>query len=428
MHKIDGAGATAQGTFTKGNPLSVPPVPATVVTDEWLNAIQTEIVGVIEAAGISLNKANNAQLLAAVQSLAGGGGSGAFRNKIINGDFRIWQRGTSLSMSSGQTKYLADRWAAVFNGTGASGTYSRQAFTAGQTSVPGEPEFFSRIGIVNPGDSTGSVVILQQFIESVRTLAGKKATISFYAKADASKKVAVEISQIFGTGGSPSAAVKTFIGNATITTSWQKFTFTFDVPSISGKTIGTDGDETSCLQLLLWASAGSLYSSRVGTLGVQSGTFDFAMVQLEAGSIATGFETRPFGQELTLCQRYCEAINSGSTGANSIQLFGAKDGTRYFGILNYKVTKRVKASLTRPDGVLTGLSFGYSTGQISGYNVTTGVQITANANSGEISSPNGDVAHININITGGNLSGSQGNLATFDDLIVGSKLFADAEF
>lgn len=64
MHRIDGPGATVDNKFTEGDPVSA--VPATQVTDDWLNAVQEEITAVILSAGITLNKANNAQLLAAI--------------------------------------------------------------------------------------------------------------------------------------------------------------------------------------------------------------------------------------------------------------------------------------------------------------------------------------------------------------------------
>ncbi|MFT4118677.1 hypothetical protein [Bradyrhizobium sp.] len=67
MHKIDSSTATPEGLFTIGDPVGG--TPATVVTDDWLNAVQTEIVNVVEAAGMPLEKPNNAQLLAAIQAL-----------------------------------------------------------------------------------------------------------------------------------------------------------------------------------------------------------------------------------------------------------------------------------------------------------------------------------------------------------------------
>jgi len=58
MHKIDTLGSIL-GAFTDSNP-------ATIVDDDWFNAVQSEIVNLIEAAGITLVKGTNTQLLAAV--------------------------------------------------------------------------------------------------------------------------------------------------------------------------------------------------------------------------------------------------------------------------------------------------------------------------------------------------------------------------
>lgn len=65
MHRIDGAGATVTGQWTEGDPGTG--TPATEMTADWFNAIQNEIENVIvTGAGITLNKASNAQLLAAL--------------------------------------------------------------------------------------------------------------------------------------------------------------------------------------------------------------------------------------------------------------------------------------------------------------------------------------------------------------------------
>ena len=85
-----------------------------------------------------------------------------------------------------------------------------------------------------------------------------------------------------------------------MTTSWQKFTTTFSVPSISGKTVGSN----SWIGLAFFFTAGSDNDSRTNSLGNQSGIFDIAQVQLEEGPIATPFEQRPFGVEEQLCKRY----------------------------------------------------------------------------------------------------------------------------
>jgi hypothetical protein len=63
MHKIDGQGHI-NGQFTEGNPSTG--LWPTMVTADWLNAVQAEIAAVIEGAGITLNKADNDQLNEAI--------------------------------------------------------------------------------------------------------------------------------------------------------------------------------------------------------------------------------------------------------------------------------------------------------------------------------------------------------------------------
>lgn len=221
----------------------------------------------------------------------------SFRNKIINGGFDVWQRGTSQTA----TGYGSDdRWA---NGNvGSAKTHSRQVFTVGQTDVPGNPKYYSRT-VVTSVAGAGNYAVKFQKIEGVRTFAGKTVTLSFYAKADAPKSIAIEFQQEFGTGGAPSALVQG-IGaqKVALTASWQRFEVTVAIPSITGKTLGSNGDDS--LGVFIWFDAGSDFNARTATLGQQSGTFDIANVQLEEGSVATPFEQLPPGETFRLCQRY----------------------------------------------------------------------------------------------------------------------------
>jgi len=224
-----------------------------------------------------------------------------FRNKLINGGFDIWQRGTSQTSNGYGSD---DRWSN--ENLGSTKTASRQTFTLGQTDVPNNPKYWARTVVASVAGA-GNYCSKIQRIESVYTLAGQTATLSFWAKADASKNMAVELVQWFGTGGSPSSAV-TGLGVTTcaLTTSWQRFTVTVTLPSISGKVLGSGNDDH--LALIFWMDAGSSFNARTNSLGQQSGTFDIANVQLEAGSAPTPFESRPIGTELALCQRYYEAL------------------------------------------------------------------------------------------------------------------------
>jgi len=203
------------------------------------------------------------------------------RNLIINGNFDIWQRGTSISLSG--SAYTADR----FKVGAASGSFARQSFTLGQTEVPNEPSYYGRWTI----NSNSQNYEVHQRIEDVRTLAGQTATLSFYARRPSgSTTINARIVQYFGTGGSPSATVVTSLGTVALTTDWQKFTFTVNVPSISGKTLGTDNNHS------LWVG--------VQITDTNTGTIDFSQIQFEKGDIATPFEHRPYDMELARCQRY----------------------------------------------------------------------------------------------------------------------------
>ena len=199
--------------------------------------------------------------------------------------------------------------------------------------------------VVNSVAGAGNHSLLHQRIESARTFAGQTVTVSFWAKADASKPIAIDLEQYFGTGGSPSSPVSG-IGatKVTIGTSWQKVTVTTTVPSIAGKTIGNDGN--SFLGLFIWFDAGSNFNSRTDSLGQRSGTFDIAQVQVEAGPVATPFERRPIGTELALCQRYYEV----GTCTAFYQAYSATPAT--FGIgVRFAVTKRGAPTVTSEAGI-----------------------------------------------------------------------------
>jgi hypothetical protein len=221
-----------------------------------------------------------------------------FRNLLINGDFRINQR--AFSSTTTDAVYGHDRWQlATSGGT----TYSTQAFTLGNTIPNQEPINYARF--VTTGQSGNGVYsILSQKIEDVRTCAGQQVTVSFYAKAaSGTPKAAIEVSQNFGTGGSPSGEVNTYLGQVVLSTSWTRYVVTGLVPSIAGKTLGS---ASSYLRFMLWVSAGTDYNSRSGSIGIQSNTFDFWGVQVEQNFQPTPFEQRPIGVELQLCQRYYE--------------------------------------------------------------------------------------------------------------------------
>jgi len=271
-----------------------------------------------------------------------------FRNAIINGDFRINQRGFTSNTTN--ATYTFDRWA-QYN-SGGTVTTSAQTFTVGSPAVSGF-ESANYIRQVVSGQSTsGHYGSLLQPIEDVRTYAGATVTISFYARAGSgTPKIAVELQQKFGSGGSPSSDVFTYTNQVTLSTSWARYSITTAVPSISGKTIGTTAN-TSSLGINLWTSAGSDSNTRSGSLGVQNNTFDIWGVQVEPGTIATPFEQRPIGAEIALCQRYfCKSFpidiapanNLGTGppgGGNQLTIFNTTVGNSYSNFQRFPVPMR----------------------------------------------------------------------------------------
>ena len=274
------------------------------------------------------------------------GGFAAGKNKIINGDFNINQRAFSTSTVS--TAYGFDRFMMIFvDGTV---TYSAQTFTPGTAPVAGyEAKNFARI--VTTGQTlTSARANWKQAIEDVRTLAGQTATVSFWAKAaSGTPKIAVEFFQAFGSGGSPSTGVATLAGQVTLSTSWARYSVTVAVPSISGKTIGTTAN-TSEIQCNLFVSAGSDLNARTGSLGIQSNTFDIWGVQVEAGSIATPFQTATgtIQGELAACQRYYYQFATGTQKFMGNPVYYAT--TSLWCPVSFPVTMRTAPALVASSG------------------------------------------------------------------------------
>jgi hypothetical protein len=211
----------------------------------------------------------------------------AGRNKIINGGFDVWQRATSYTIV--RNNYgAADRFVYWHNGsTDGTNVASRQTFTPGTAPVAGyEGTYFNRLTTTTLGTSQTNIAMWEN-VEDVRTLAGRTVTVSFWAKASGTFGVNSFLSQQFGTGGSTQVDVQGAVG--TVTTSWTRFTLSFQMPSISGKTIGTNSSVRFLIEM---------------TSVTAGATFDVWGVQLEEGSVATAFEQRPYAKTLEQCQRY----------------------------------------------------------------------------------------------------------------------------
>lgn len=257
----------------------------------------------------------------------------AGKNKIINGDFGVWQRGTSFSNPANAT-YTADRWFVELDGTSFTRTISQQTFTPGTAPVAGyEGTFFYRWNTSVAG--TGNTIqALSTRLEDIRTLAGQTVTLSFWAKADASRALTVYAYQQ-STGGS--GTVTTTVGSATLTTSWARYTMTVALPSMAGVTIGTNSN----LQIRIAMPTGTTM------------TCDFWGMQLEAGSTATAFQTATgtIQGELAACQRYYwrVGVSNSALGQGMAQATTASDQ-----LVRLPVTMRTAPTVLDYSGLLIG--------------------------------------------------------------------------
>ena len=336
----------------------------TWVTSDDANAIQNSIVDakgdLISATAndtpARLAVGTNGQVLTADSTAATGlawatasAGSAqvAGKNAIINGDFLINQRSFTSNTTSGTFNF--DRW--LQYNTGGSFTLTPQNFTPGAAPIAGYEGRTFLQAITASQSAAGDFAQIVQTIEDVTRYAGNTVTVSFFAKANTgTPKIALELQQVFGTGGSPSSIVNTVGGTVTLSTSWARYSLTVAVPSISGKTLGTTPN-TSYLGVNLWTSAGSNFNSRASSIGIQNFTASVWGVQLEYGSSATYFTTATgtLQGELAACQRYYyNHISNGSLNTFGIGYYYSN--TEVQSVISFPVTMRTAPTLVATSG------------------------------------------------------------------------------
>lgn len=161
-------------------------------------------------------------------------------NNCINGEFSEWAASSFASPASNTE--TADNYFVNYDGTIGTFAISRESFTVGQTDSPGEPQYYFRWNHTAAG-SGQTVKRIRYKLSSVRTLAGQTVQVTFYAKFASSATITVGATQYFGTGGAPSSDVVVTAKTRTLTTTFSRYTVTLIIPSISGKTIGTNSDD-----------------------------------------------------------------------------------------------------------------------------------------------------------------------------------------
>ena len=257
--------------------------------------------------------------------------SSAGKNPVINGGLDIWQRGTSISIPAISAAFTADRWWASTSANQAT-TVSRQA-TGDTTNLP-NIQYALRFQR-NSGQTGTSDLYLFNNFESVNSIpyAGKQVTLSFYARKGANYTAASNILNVFintgkGTDQAPfsyTTPVSVASTNATLTTTWQRFTAT-----------GTIASDVTQLEV-------AVKYTPVGTASTND-YYEITGVQIELGATATSF-SRAQGTiqgELAACQRYYFRSNAGSAYAPLSGTKGAFSTTSAQVPVYFPVQMRVK--------------------------------------------------------------------------------------
>ena len=287
----------------------------------------------------------------------------AGRNRIINGDMRIDQRNAGASVSTTVSRtYTLDRWAYVAS--------QSSKFTVQQTPSATETGYATRVaaGFTNylavtssSAYSVGSsdYFVIQQRIEGYNaadlawgTSSAKTITLSFW--------VYSSLTGTFGGALQNNLADRSYPFTYTVSAAntWEQKTVT-----IAGDTSGTWLTTNGLgIVLQIGLGVGSTYAGTAGTwaganylgatgatsvVGTNGATFYITGVQLEAGSVATPFEHRQYGQELYLCKRYFEIWKY--EPAVGIDRYRAGCGWADSAVFNLEVQKR-----TAPTVVIGG--------------------------------------------------------------------------
>ena len=301
---VDGVPATFYGTITASVFGSVTTVTVALDSGAIAASVAAVAVGLVSVTNSSVSSSNISGTIPTAK-IADGGITpaklansglelGAFRNKIINGSFDIWQSGTSISSGVSANTYTADQWIAF--AVGAAVTVSQSAgggFTAGTNCL------------LFTGAASNTYVDLIQRFEAAEVQKFKNGNITVSAR-------------IFnGTGSTIAANSLTFVvACPTATDNWaganQRLGTTLTHAAISNATWGqvsitfnpsgyTDIDK------------GMSVAFRFNAL-LAGQTIRVSEVQLEAGATITPYEQRSVAAERFLCMKFYQTIGRGIWG------------------------------------------------------------------------------------------------------------------
>ena len=310
----------------------------------------------LSGSGASLTSLPAANLTGTLPAINGSSltGISAQKNIIINGNFNIWQRGTSFAAAADATN-TADRWQYQKSGVMVH-TISRDTDvpTVAESGILSQYSLKIDCTTIDASIAASERCWLRYHVEGYdwSKIAQRAFTLSFWHK---HTKTGTYCVGFRNNGGD-----RTYVTEYTQTTTdtWEKATI-----NISASPSGGTWDYTNGIGLMLnWGLAtGSTFhatgdvwnssndfgtSNQVNACDSTSNNFRIAQVQLEAGSVATDFEVKNYADELARCKRYYERINSAGLANFFYGQGQANTTTAAKMVFNWEVEKRVAPTMS----------------------------------------------------------------------------------
>ena len=301
---------------------------------------------------------------------------GGRRNIVINGEMKVAQRSTSETGLGAATGYFTlDRW--MMDGAASAGRYTMAQVADGPAGIANCLKLTTTTA--DTSIAAGEFLTLQtrfegQDLQQLKkgTASAEQVTVSFYVKGNAA---ALYVCELFD-GNNGRSITQSFA----VTTSWNRIELTFAADTSDP----LNDDNAVSLYIIFWLHAGSNFTS--GTFAVNtwadnvnanraavddltsifdatSRTFSITGIQMEIGTQATDFESRSYGEELALCQRYCVAWTFSGSYSNIVAAMATASGTVAVGDLILPVTHRVKPTgIVYSGDAVTSITSGYGVG------------------------------------------------------------------
>lgn len=296
-------------------------------------------------------------------------------NYVDNGDFSVNARkpATSVATTPGTAAYFIDRWILVSGaGTGTfTGAHQNVTNTPGQVVPSTNQDIDGYVQLTTSAGTVGALSRIEQWIPNVKMLAGKNVNLSAWFFSASAFIPKIEITQYYGSGGSPSAAVQftATMAAALAANTWTPLVLPATLQSTSGKTFGTDN---------LHGTLVRVYPSSAG--GV-TGTCVVDLIQLEEGLNYTGFHRKPVAEEQYNAKRfYNKSFAKATLPQDGIDIGRQQCTVRMIGGHGYDTVPWPVAMVRTPTVIFYRPNIAGAAGQAYNWNTATfSTAITTNA-------------------------------------------------